>query len=122
MTPMNRWIGTRSFSCHVGYGAAYYDRGNKRPIMLTMQRNGDKTNVEIRVAPFALAQDLQADSEVFGLPRPKLIKTSGGTDGRPRTAHAHVIADVGTVLAFYRRELAARNWKEETKGGRNLRV
>jgi hypothetical protein len=96
--------------------AAYYDRGNKRPIMLTMQRGGDKTNVEIRVAPFALAQDLQADTEVFGLPRPKLIKTSGGTDGRPRTAHAHVIADVGTVLAFYRRELAARNWKEETQG------
>jgi hypothetical protein len=96
--------------------AAYYDRGNKRPIMLTAQRGGDKTNVEIRVAPFALAQDLQADSDVFGLPRPKLIKTSGGTDGRPRTMHAHVIADVGTVLAFYRRELAARNWKEETQG------
>jgi hypothetical protein len=96
--------------------AAYYDRGNKRPIMLTAQRSGDKTNVEIRVAPFALAQDLQADTEVFGLPRPKLIKTSGGTDGRPRTMHAHVIADVGAVLAFYRRELASRNWKEETQG------
>lgn len=96
--------------------AAYYDRGNKRPIMLTMQRAGDKTNVEIRVAPFALAQDLQADTEIFGLPRPKQFKTSGGTDGRPREVHAHVIADVGTVLAFYRRELAARNWKEETQG------
>lgn len=96
--------------------AAYYDRGNKRPIMLTMQRSGDKTNVDIRVAPFALAQDLQADTEVFGLPRPKLVKSSGGTDGRPRTMYAHVIADVGTVLAFYRRELAARNWKEEAQG------
>ncbi|HMJ43501.1 MAG TPA: hypothetical protein VK522_14615 [Pseudolabrys sp.] len=96
--------------------AAYYDRGNKRPIMLTTQRGGDKTNVEIRVAPFALAQDLQADSEVFGLPRPKLSKSSGGTDGRPREAFAHVTADVGTVLAFYRRELGARNWKEETRG------
>ncbi len=96
--------------------AAYYDRGNKRPIMLTLQRGGDKTNVEIKVAPFALAQDLQADSEVFGLPRPKPAKTSGGTDGRPREMHAHVIADVGTVLAFYRRELGARNWKEETQG------
>ena len=30
--------------------------------------------------------------------------------------HAHVPAEVGTVLAFYRRELAARNWKEETQG------
>ena len=96
--------------------AVYYDRGNKRPIMLTMQRVNDKTNVEIRVAPFALAQDLQADADVFGLPRPKLIKTSGGTDGRPRTMHAHIIAEVPTVLAFYRRELAARNWKEESKG------
>jgi hypothetical protein len=96
--------------------AAYYDRGNKRPIMLTMQRAGDKTNVEIRVAPFALPQDLAADSDVFGLPRPKMSKTSGGTDSRPREAHAHVIADVSTVLAFYRRELAARNWKEETQG------
>ena len=96
--------------------AAYFDRGNKRPIVLTMQRSGDKTNVEIRVAPFALPQDLQADSEVFGLPRPKSSKTSGGTDSRPREAHAHVIADVPTVLAFYRRELAARNWREETQG------
>ena len=96
--------------------AAYYDRGNKRPIMLTMQRDGDKTNVEIKVATFALAQDLQADTEVFGLPRPKLVKASGGSDGRPREMHAQVIADVGTVLAFYRRELAARNWKEETQG------
>jgi hypothetical protein len=96
--------------------AAYYDRGNKRPIMLSMQRAGDKTNVEIKVAPFALSQDLQADTEVFGLPRPKLTKSSGGTDGRPREAYAHVIADVPTVLAFYRRELAARNWKEETQG------
>ncbi len=96
--------------------AAYYDRGNKRPIMLTMLRAGDKTNVEIKVAPFALPQDLQADTEVFGLPRPKPAKTSGGTDGRPREMHAHVIADVGAVLAFYRRELSARNWKEETQG------
>lgn len=96
--------------------AVYYDRGNKRPIMLTAQRTGDKTNVEIKVAPFALPQDLQADSDVFGLPRPKMSKTSGGTDSRPREAHAHVIADVPTVLAFYRRELAARNWKEETQG------
>ena len=26
------------------------------------------------------------------------------------------MAEVGAVLAFYRRELAARNWKEETQG------
>ena len=96
--------------------AVYFDRGNKRPIMLSLQPRDGKTNAEIRVAPFALTQNLEADSEVFGLPRPKQVKTSGGTDGRPREMHAHVIADVETVLAFYRRELTARNWKEETQG------
>ena len=96
--------------------AAYFDRGNKRPIMLSLQPRDGKTNAEIRVAPFALAQNLEADTEVFGLPRPKQVKTSGGTDGRPREMHAHVMAGVDTVLAFYRRELGAHNWKEETQG------
>ena len=95
--------------------AAYFDRGNKRPIMLSLLRGGDKTNVEIKVAPFAFPQTLEADTDVFGLPRPKPAKTSGGTGGETqREVHAHVIADVGPVLAFYRREFAARNWKEET--------
>ena len=97
--------------------AAYYDRGNKRPIMLSIQRRADRTNVEIKVAPFALPQELAADSDIFGLPRPKPTKTSGGTGGATRQElHAHVIAEVGTVLAFYRRELAARQWKEEAQG------
>jgi hypothetical protein len=97
--------------------AAYYDRGNKRPIVLSMQRRGDKTNVEIKVAPFALPQELEANSDIFGLPRPKPTKTSGGTGGATRhELHAHVIAEVGAVLAFYRRELNARHWKEETQG------
>jgi hypothetical protein len=96
--------------------AAYYDRGNKRPIVLSMQRRADKTNVEIKVAPFALPQELAADSDVFGLPRPKPTKTSGGTGGSTRhELHAHVIAEVGSVLAFYRRELTARHWKEEAQ-------
>ena len=30
--------------------------------------------------------------------------------------HANVIADVGTVLAFYRRELAARHWAGRDAG------
>ena len=48
---------------------------------------------------------------------PKLFKTSGGTGGETRhEVYAHVPAEVGTVLAFYRRELAARHWKEETQG------
>ena len=62
-------------------------------------------------------KSLEADTDVFGLPRPKPTKTSGGTGGQTqREVHAHVPAEVGTVLAFYRRELAARNWKEETQG------
>ena len=98
-------------------GDAYYDRGNKRPIMLSLQRRGDKTGVEIKVASFALPQTLEADTDVFGLPRPKPTKTSGGTGGATQhEVHAHVIADVATVLAFYRRELSARNWKEEAQG------
>lgn len=96
--------------------AAYFDRGNGRPIVLTFLRSGNKTNVEIRVAPFALPTELQADTEIFGLPRPKPTKTSGGTDGRPRELHAHVIAGIEPVLAFYRKELTARGWKEEAKG------
>ncbi len=106
-----KWPGAKLDS-----NASYYDRGNKRPIMVTAQPSGSKTAVEIRVAPFALPQELQADTEIFGLPRPKPAKTSGGTDGRPRELHAHVIADIGPVLAFYRKELTARGWKEETKG------
>ncbi|MBI3703756.1 MAG: hypothetical protein HY244_07905, partial [Rhizobiales bacterium] len=97
--------------------AAYYDRGNKRPIVLSTQRRDDKTLVEIKVAPFALPQQLEADSDIFDLPRPKPSKTSGGTGGSTqRELHAHVIADVGAVLAFYRRELTARHWKEEAQG------
>jgi hypothetical protein len=97
---------------------AYFMSENQRPMMLSLQRRDDgKTSAEIKVPPFALAQTLEADSDVFGLPRPKRVKTSGGTGGATmHEAHAHVIAEVDTVLAFYRRELAARHWKEETEG------
>src|SRR5664279_1171159 len=97
--------------------AAYYDRGNNRPIMLSMQRRDDKTNVEIKVAPFALPQELEAGEEIYGVPRPKLANSAGGTSGsNEREMHAYLAADVTPVLAFYRRELAARNWTEETQG------
>jgi hypothetical protein len=97
---------------------AYFIRGTQRPIVLSLQSgDGGKTNFEIKVPPFAEAQTLEADTDVFGLPRPKRIKTSGGTGGATmHEVHAHVIAEVDTVLAFYRRELAARHWKEETQG------
>ena len=43
--------------------------------------DGGEVNAEIKVPPFAEAQTLEADTDVSGLPRPKLVKTSGGTGG-----------------------------------------
>jgi hypothetical protein len=88
--------------------------------MLTLQRREDgRTGVEIRVAPFALPSTLEADSEMAGLPRPKPTKTaksSGGSDSVRRQMEVAVVAELPATLAFYRRELASRNWIEETKG------
>ena len=97
---------------------AYYIRGTQRPIMLSLRRRDDsKTALEIKVPPFAEPQTLEASQPVYGLPIPKSSKTSGGSGGdTEHSAHAHVAAEVGTVLEFYRRELTARNWKEETQG------
>ncbi len=97
---------------------AYYIRGTQRPIMVSAQRRDDgKTAIEIKVPPFAEPQTLEAAQPVFGLPIPKFSKTSGGSGGEAEhSAHAHVAAEVATVLEFYRRELTARNWKEEAQG------
>ena len=97
--------------------AAYFIRGTQRPVVLTIQRRDDgKTNAEIKVPPFAQAQTLEKGEDIFGLPRPKLTKTAGGTGGQnAHEVHATVPAEVDTVLAFYRRELTARNWKEEAQ-------
>ena len=54
-----------------------------------------------------------------GLPRPKPTKTAkstGGSDSVRREMEVAVIAELPATLAFYRRELASRNWTEETKG------
>jgi hypothetical protein len=62
---------------------------------------------------------LEADSEMAGLPRPKPTKTaksSGGSDSVRREMEVAVIAELPATLAFYRRELASRNWTEETNG------
>ncbi len=97
---------------------AYYIRGTQRPIVLSLQgRDGNKTAFELKVPPFAEPQTLEASQPVFGLPIPKSSKTSGGSGGdTEHSAHAHVAAEVATVLDFYRRELTARNWKEEAQG------
>lgn len=96
---------------------AYFIRGAQRPIVLSLQARDGKTNVEIKVPPFALPQALEADKDIFGLPRPKPTKTAGGTGGDiRREVYAHVPAGVDAVLAFYRHELSARHWKEEAEG------
>ena len=97
---------------------AYFIRGTQRPIVLSLQPgDGGKTNIEIKVPPFAEMQNLEAGQGDFGLPTPKRSISSGGTGGTTQhTVYAHVPAEVGTVLAFYRRELGARHWKEETQG------
>ena len=108
--------GVRAYYTHDD-GEGFY---RQRPIMLTLQRRDDgRTGVEIRVAPFALPATLEADSEMAGLPRPKPTKTAkstGGSDSVRRQMEVAVIAELPVTLAFYRRELASRNWTEETKG------
>ncbi len=101
--------------------SAYYVRGENRAIMLTLRaRDGGKVSAEIKVPPFAQAQTVEADRDIFGLPIPKPHKTAGGTGGKVRReVHADVPASVDAVLAFYRRTLAARGWTEETQGAVN---
>ena len=121
-----RWPGAELSETVQNGVRAYYthDDGDgfyrQRPIMLTLQRRDDgRTGVEIRVAPFALPPTLEADSEMAGLPRPKPTKTAkstGGSDSVRRQMEVAVIAELPATLAFYRRELASRNWTEEAKG------
>ena len=101
----------------------YFSRGSddrQPPVMLSLQRRADgKTAVDIRVAPFALTHNLALAGETAGLPKPNHIKTFGSTgsvDSNQRRLEGTVIADIPAVLAFYRRELDARNWKEESNG------
>lgn len=89
----------------------------QKPVMLTLTRRDDgRTNVEIRVAPFALPQELEADDDMAGLPRPKPTKSArslGSATSNKREISAAAIAELPAVLAFYRRELATRGWQED---------
>jgi hypothetical protein len=89
----------------------------QKPVMLTLTRRDDgRTQVEIRIAPFALPAELQAGDDVAGLPRPNPTKTASGTGSATsakREMKAAVLADLPAVLAFYHRELAARGWRED---------
>ena len=60
------------------------DRDRQLPIMLSLQQlDDDKTAVDVRVAPFALPQDLRAGPDTGGLPRPDRI-IYAGTTATPR--------------------------------------
>jgi hypothetical protein len=106
--------------------SAYYswdklDGGPKQPpIMLSLQRRDDgNTSVEIKVAAFMLPQTLELAKEEIGLPVPDhraSFGSTGSADSIRRKIEGDVAAELPVVLAFYRRELTARNWKEETSG------
>jgi hypothetical protein len=76
-----------------------------------------KTQVEIKIPLFAEPQFLEAGPYTSELPTPKraVASSSSGSETQKQLM-ALVPAEVGTVLAFYRREFEARNFKEETKG------
>lgn len=107
--------GARFFFDHPGGDTTQFYK--QKPVMLSLMRRDDgRTNVEIRVAPFALPEVLEADDDMAGLPRPKPTKSArglGSTSSDKREMSAAAIAELPAVLAFYRRELTARGWQED---------
>ncbi len=102
---------------------AYFNRernGRAQPVMLTLRRDpAGKTIVDLRVAPFALPKDLPYYQDFAGLPASQHYKRSGGTgssNSPRREATALIVAELPVVLAFYRRELAARGYQEQAAG------
>ena len=88
--------------------------------MLSLVRNdGGKTSVEVKVAPFMQPQNLVLAKDAIGLPVPDQTDgfgSTGSSDSARRKVEGQVKASVPVVLAFFRRELGAQNWKEETSG------
>ncbi|MBR0707678.1 hypothetical protein [Bradyrhizobium liaoningense] len=107
--------GVRAFYEHADSEVTGFYR--QKPVMLTLTRRDDgRTNVDIRVAPFALPGELKADGDLAGLPRPSPTKTAkslGSADSNKREMSAAAMAELPAVLAFYHRELAARGWQED---------
>ncbi len=106
---------------HAYYSWDKHDGGYPQPpITLSLQRRADgNTAVEIKVAPFALPQDLAVIRETVDLPEPNNTPSFGSTGSRDsvrRKIEGVTVAEIPVVLAFYRRELAARSWKEEASG------
>jgi len=103
------------------YSYDNHDGGYQQPpIVLSLRHRDDgRTSVEIRVAPFALPRNLELARESAGLPVPDHTPSSGSSgdsESVRRTVQGMTVAEIPAVLAFYRRELAARNWKEDAGG------
>lgn len=95
----------------VNAGLAY-----QKPIMMTLQPRNNGASVEIKVAPFAQPQHLEAGTENYGLLAPKSVSHAAYFDGAARRElKATLAAELGPVLAFYRRELPRRGWTELVK-------
>ncbi|WP_398476304.1 hypothetical protein [Tardiphaga sp.] len=116
-----RWPDARLDEPVVGGMRAFFIHPGKRylkPIQLTLTSQGDgKTVIDMRSAPFALPQTLEADSDMAGLPRPAQTRGASGTgasDSPQREIKAAVLADLPAVTAFYRSEMEKRGWREET--------
>ena len=121
-----RWPNAKPDETIANGAIAYFSRdirdgGPKQPpIMLSLLRRDDgKTSVEIKVAPFMQPQNLELAKDAIGLPVPNFTEgfgSTGSSDSIRRKVEGKVRADLPVVLAFFRRELAAQNWKEETAG------
>lgn len=118
-----RWPAAKpSEAVENGLRVHFHRDGRERqqpPVMLTLQRLGDKTVADVRIAPFALPQDLALYKEFAGLPASERFKSSGASgsaDSVRREATALVIAELPVVLAFYRREMTLRGWTEQAAG------
>jgi catechol 2,3-dioxygenase-like lactoylglutathione lyase family enzyme len=97
----------------------------KVALVLTLQAvDGGKFKVELKEWPIGIlapeeakpvaGAPLEAGPELARLPAP--IEGTGSSNASERSMTANINADVDAVLAFYRRELTARNWKEESQG------
>jgi hypothetical protein len=121
-----RWPNAKPDETIANGAIAYFSRdvrdgGPKQPpIMLSLLRRDDgKTSVEIKVAPFVQPQNLALAKDVIGLPMPDQTDgygSTGSSDSVRRKVEGQVRAGLPVVLAFFRRELSAQNWKEETSG------
>ena len=95
-------------------------------LSFTIMRMGDRTKVSANGSPLVSAEAAPAGSAAAGASDPELsVEDSGGlpipaphsSSGSEsslfrHSANASTAASIAGVVAFYRRELAKRNWKE----------